>query len=463
MKRRQMPSRSNSFFSLARLVLMVGTAFALPVTSLCAETGPDLTTFEKEIQPLLNKYCISCHGPDKSKANLRVDELDPDLFTGADGDIWEEVYNQLNIGDMPPEDEDQPTTAEREKISAWVHGQIHHAAEAKRSTGGRNVLRRLTAYEYNNTLRDLLGVDADFAKELPPESAAAEGFVNNYEVLGTSSLHIEYFYIIAKDALERALVFGDKPQIRLHESNAAETEAGVRQYRLDKEQEAAELIESGKKKTVHWLNRVPKTALQNGEMVQDGVLLSANGGMFVHVVPPGKKRERLSGVGPLRVTVRAAAANISPDLHPHMEVKIGYYPQNRKSRPVKSMGSVRLQSEEVREYVFDIRAEEFPIKLLHPLSKQVVDIHNAIDSGTSGLPDEELPKVFVESVRVEGALLSRVASRDADSHYGSHRTPRRKRRRGKRYSLALHDAGLPTPSYARRSQPQTEALPKPSQ
>lgn len=382
---------------------MVGAVFVLSVMSLhAAEAGPGLAAFKKEIKPLLNKYCVSCHGPEKSKANLRIDELDPDLLAGADGDLWEEVYNQLNIGDMPPEDEEQPTAAEREKISAWVHGQIHHAAEVKRSTGGRNVLRRLTAYEYRNTLRDLLGIDLDFAKSLPPEAAAVDGFVNNYEVLGTSSLHVEYFYEIAKDALERALVFGEKPRIRLHDRNAAETEAGVKQYRLDKEKEAAELISSGKKKTVHWLNRVPKTALRKGEAVEGGVLLSSNGGMFVHVVPPTKKRERLSGIGPLRVTVRAAASNVSRDLLPHMEVKVGYYGQNVKSRPVKSIGSVRLQSGGVRDYVFDIIADDYPIKLLHPLSKQVVEVHNIMGSGTSKLTDEQLPKLYVESVRVEG-------------------------------------------------------------
>ena len=398
--------RQRLFLHCACFLLLIGSPLALPFDSLDAKPGSEITTFEKQIKPLLNKYCISCHGPEKSKANLRIDELNPDLLSGADGDLWEEVYNQLSIGDMPPEDEEQPSGKEREKITTWVHKQIHHATEAKRSTGGRNVLRRLTAYEYSNTLRDLLGVDLDFAKSLPPEAAAEEGFVNNYEVLGTSSLHVEYFYEIAKDALERALVFGEKPRIRLHELNAAETEAGVKQHRLNKEKEAQELIDSGKKKVVHWLNRIPKTALRKGETVDGGVLLSSNGGMFVHVVPPTKKRERLSGVGPFRVTVRAAAANFSRDLQPHMEVKVGYYGQNTKSRPVKSMGSVR-KSEEVRDYVFDIWAEDYPIKLLHPLSKQVVEVHNIMGSGTSELTDEQLPKLFVESVRVEGPYYAR--------------------------------------------------------
>ena len=119
-----------------RLVLIVSAVLVLPVVSLHADSGPGVATFNKEIRPLLNKYCISCHGQEESEAGLRIDKLDPDLLSGGDGDLWEEVYNQLNIGDMPPEDEKQPTAAEREKISDWVHEQIRHAAEVKRSTGG---------------------------------------------------------------------------------------------------------------------------------------------------------------------------------------------------------------------------------------------------------------------------------------------------------------------------------------
>ena len=56
--------------------------------------------------------------------------------------------------------------------------------EIQRSTGGRNVLRRLTAYEYNNTLRDLFDLDLRYADDLPPEGSAHEGFKNNASVLG---------------------------------------------------------------------------------------------------------------------------------------------------------------------------------------------------------------------------------------------------------------------------------------
>ena len=129
--------RQRLFLHCACFLLLIGSPLALPFVSLDAKPGSEIATFEKQIKPLLNKYCVSCHGPEKSKANLRIDKLNPDLLSGADGDLWEEVYNQLSIGDMPPEDEAQPSGKEREKITAWVHKQIHHATKVKRSTRGR--------------------------------------------------------------------------------------------------------------------------------------------------------------------------------------------------------------------------------------------------------------------------------------------------------------------------------------
>ena len=131
------------------------------------------------------------------------------MLTGPDAEHWEEVYNQLNVGEMPPDDEPQPTAEERELLSSWIHSELRRAAEEKRSSGGSKILRRLTRYEYNNTLCDLLGLDLNFAKNLPREGGAKEGFVSNSTVLGTSSLYIEYFQRIASHAIRKALVSGE--------------------------------------------------------------------------------------------------------------------------------------------------------------------------------------------------------------------------------------------------------------
>ena len=67
------------------------------------------------IQPFLNRYCTACHGEKKQKGEVRLDD-----FKAIDGALWSEIYDQLHGGDMPPEDELQPSKEERVRISKLV-------------------------------------------------------------------------------------------------------------------------------------------------------------------------------------------------------------------------------------------------------------------------------------------------------------------------------------------------------
>ena len=121
-------------------------------------------TYTKDIKPLLNKYCYSCHGEEKQKADLRMDQLNPDFVKGNDVEMWQEALDLINISDMPPSKaKAQPSRAERQLMVDWLTGSLRKAIESKRSTGGKNIMRRLTAYEYNNTMRDLIGLDLEYA------------------------------------------------------------------------------------------------------------------------------------------------------------------------------------------------------------------------------------------------------------------------------------------------------------
>lgn len=190
-----------------KTVVLFCSALVMSVVGHAAD-GPDserVNRFQSQAFPVLEQFCSKCHGPDKQEAGLKVGDLDPNFLRGDDGEHWEEVLNQLNIGAMPPEGEPQLSNDQRNQLTTAITAELKYAAEIRRSTGGRNVLRRLTRYEYNNTLRDLLGIELDFAKDLPPEGAAEEGFKNNSSVLITSSLHLEYFQRIAKSGLEKHL------------------------------------------------------------------------------------------------------------------------------------------------------------------------------------------------------------------------------------------------------------------
>ena len=47
-----------------------------------ADVKPDVKTFGQQVKPLLQKYCVRCHGAKHSKAEIRFDNIDPDIITG---------------------------------------------------------------------------------------------------------------------------------------------------------------------------------------------------------------------------------------------------------------------------------------------------------------------------------------------------------------------------------------------
>ena len=184
--------------------------------------------FKSEVKPLLAKYCFRCHGDKKQSGDVALHNLDIDLVKGKDAETWHDVLNKLNRGEMPPEKALQPSTAEREKIVDWLTNELKRATAIKRSSGGRIVMRRLTRYEYSNTMRDLLGVDLDYASDLPPESNSRDGFRNNGSVLAMSPLQIEYYLKTARWGLSKAIVTGSQPQVFTHRATKSEKVGGRR-------------------------------------------------------------------------------------------------------------------------------------------------------------------------------------------------------------------------------------------
>jgi len=85
-----------------------------------------------------------------------------------------------------------------------------HAAEPKEgSLKSAVAMRRLNRIEYENTIRDLLGIQVDLKELLPPDSSA-NGFDNNAEALHTSSFLMEKYLEAADTALNLAIA--NKPQ-----------------------------------------------------------------------------------------------------------------------------------------------------------------------------------------------------------------------------------------------------------
>ena len=110
--------RSSPFATQISLKLVVlATLFACDSTVVRADLQPDVKTFDLHIRPLLQKYCVKCHGGKTPKADIGLDSIDPDIIAGEHFDKWEDVREAFNTGEMPPEDKPQPTDAERDLMT----------------------------------------------------------------------------------------------------------------------------------------------------------------------------------------------------------------------------------------------------------------------------------------------------------------------------------------------------------
>jgi len=172
------------------------------------EPSADLKTYRSKVQPILKKLCYDCHGLKKAKADLRLDQLDPDLLRGKDPEMWREILDIINVEEMPPKKATQFETQERRTVIDWLTLELKKASKAINGGFGKQTsFRRLTKYEFVNTLVDLLDITLSVANvkdDLPDEISSPEGFKNNSKLLFLSPDHITSYKEIALKALKIA-------------------------------------------------------------------------------------------------------------------------------------------------------------------------------------------------------------------------------------------------------------------
>ena len=166
----------------------------------------------------LNEYCYDCHGEKKQKADRRFDFLTGSVEDFKQQELWQEILDQLNLGEMPPEDESQPSVREKLAVVELITQGLADAREKFAGKGSHTVFRRLNKFEYTNTISDLLGLNteswnpaADF-----PADVVVDGFDNDGAELVTSGLLLEKYFPAAEEAIVRATSFGDKPESKLY-------------------------------------------------------------------------------------------------------------------------------------------------------------------------------------------------------------------------------------------------------
>lgn len=163
-----------------------------------------------KLEPFLKEYCARCHGAVKQNGQVRFDNVTWDITNNDVAQRWQDVLDQLNGGDMPPEGEKQPTNDELAVVLDVLTSAVLEARKRLTDHGGEIKLRRLNRREYSNTIRDLFGFDV--ALDDIPE----DGEIATFDTVGAeqffSSSHFEKYLELGKRVALESFRFNLSPR-----------------------------------------------------------------------------------------------------------------------------------------------------------------------------------------------------------------------------------------------------------
>jgi cytochrome c553 len=165
--------------------------------------NPD--SHRSHVNTFLAKYCTDCHGRSGRKGGLDLSVVPGEAEVQLRRRVWERVREYVEGGIMPPEDRPQPTADESARLTAWIKSALERDNCGRPGNPGRVTIRRLNRAEYNNTIRDLVGVDFRPADDFPADDVGY-GFDNIGDVLSLPPLLMEKYLSAASTISKRAIV-----------------------------------------------------------------------------------------------------------------------------------------------------------------------------------------------------------------------------------------------------------------
>lgn len=154
--------------------------------------------FTQEVGPLLKQNCLVCHSTEKQEGDLDLERFRNLSDVRREADLWRNVLEQIASGEMPPKNRKPLGTDEKLLIKDWIQNFLKAEALAHAGDPGPVLVRRLTNVEFDNTIRDLTGIDLKPTREFPADGAAGEGFSNVGDALVMSPSLFEKYLEAAK-------------------------------------------------------------------------------------------------------------------------------------------------------------------------------------------------------------------------------------------------------------------------
>jgi hypothetical protein len=239
--------------ALIMLLPLVWLAVAPP--SRHAQKSETSASFENSVLPFLSNNCYACHNSELKSGSLNLQAYKNAAAVTKDRAQWEEIVRKLRTGEMPPKGMPRPSEAETKAVIAWIESEFERADGLVKPDPGRVTARRLNRAEYNNTTRDLLGVDLRLADDFPQDDSGY-GFDHIGDVLSLSPVLMEK-YVAAAEKAARTTIFGFEP---LKPTLVRHRSGGGRIIPSDKPLHDYDLTGLSLPNAIHVTHRFPVTA-----------------------------------------------------------------------------------------------------------------------------------------------------------------------------------------------------------
>lgn len=199
-----------SFDSAAPALAADPPKAANPIQTYDHLAAPQLgALYPEQVVPFVKKYCIDCHAGKEAEAELDLTKYKSVQDLAKDRRAWRLVSQKIRSREMPPDDYDKrPADHEAESIANWIDTTMKAAICRGTIDPGRVTIHRLNRAEYNNTIRDLVGVDFQPADDFPSDDVGY-GFDNIGDVLALPPILLEKYLAAAEKIMDKALVVDD--------------------------------------------------------------------------------------------------------------------------------------------------------------------------------------------------------------------------------------------------------------
>lgn len=195
----------HKFLRLSTRVLAISIAATTAVNSAAWADEAQQPAFANDGVVFLKSYCLDCHGAEEPEAELSLAEFTSSETLISQRKSWDAVLRMLAGGVMPPPDARQPSPDEVATFTKLVEAVFDHHDRTAPPDPGRVTMRRLNRNEYNNTIRDLVGVDFEPAEDFPSDDIG-HGFDNIGDVLTLPPVLMERYLAAAEGIVERAII-----------------------------------------------------------------------------------------------------------------------------------------------------------------------------------------------------------------------------------------------------------------